>query len=793
MSLSQYLIERIAKYFRIPSEAIRMFGSANKISGINKSTLPSELIPLNAIQFSRGLLNFTHIQSNLDWIYPFWIEQQYDPSSNSFIPRAHLGLSMNVTNRNWTATGTPDNKVEPIVDSRGMVTIFKNGWSVDVLLYVEKKLFAPSKSGNTDQRILNGLPVIETSFEFSDINLTLITYADRQTLHHSISLNNNSLFEKELEVIISVRPFNPEGISLINEIIFEDDVFIINKKHRLKLPAKPFKVNCSNFNGGDSINRIIEKEDSVFISKCDIGLANASAAYNIKLSSEESCRMHTTVPIEDETNIAVEDLTSYKNYWEKLLSGGARIETPDTLLNEQIKFSLSTLLLLTDNEEITPGPFTYHQFWFRDAAYMLWALDMFGFYDYSRKVISFFNNYQTKDGYFKSQKGEWDSNGQVLWIVYRHALLSKDHHFLRDNFQSLLKGVKWIDKKRIKKERLKTEPFFGLLPEGMSAEHLGVSDYYYWDNFWSLAGIKAFIAICELLGKEHEKNYAVKLYKDYSEDVEQSINKICNKYNINVIPASASRNIDCGMIGSVPAVYPLQIYTGKNRRAFNTIKTIEEEYFINGMFFQNFIHSGMNPYLTLQIAHAYLYAGERYKFWEIIKTVTKFASSTYTYPEAINPITGGGAMGDGHHGWAAAEFALALREAFVYESDIYSEESVMVHLLRGIPIIPFKENEKYKIENAPLSSGSVTIFVDSNEEGISIRIEYAAVKKIPGEKWRIYLPGEYTNVKIEEKYAGFKYNGSSEIIIEMLPASAVIVASTHDEKFKAENKEKENS
>ena len=75
----------------------------------------------------------------------------------------------------------------------------------------------------------------------------------------------------------------------------------------------------------------------------------------------------------------------------------------------------------------------------------------------------------------------------------------------------------------------------------------------------------------------------------------------------------------------------------------------------------------MNAYLTLHVAHAYLYSGNREKYWEILVAVISNSTATFTFPEAIHPITGGGVMGDGHHGWAAAEIVLAIRDAFVYE------------------------------------------------------------------------------------------------------------------------------
>ena len=134
---------------------MQMFRASNEISGIDKKTLPVELIPLNSIQLSRGLLNFTVLQSRMDWIFPFWINRQYNPDSKSFVPRSHLGLSMNITHRNWTAVGNPECDVEPIVDPRGLVTPFKNGWSIDTWLIMDGKIFLPSASELVEQCLID--------------------------------------------------------------------------------------------------------------------------------------------------------------------------------------------------------------------------------------------------------------------------------------------------------------------------------------------------------------------------------------------------------------------------------------------------------------------------------------------------------------------------------------------------------------------------------------------------------------------------------------------------------------
>ena len=187
----------------------------------------------------------------------------------------------------------------------------------------------------------------------------------------------------------------------------------------------------------------------------------------------------------------------------KIIAAGAKIETPDNNINSLFNFSTATLLMLLDKDSITPGPFTYHQFWIRDAVFMLNALDKLGYSGLTIPVINWFKKYQNKKGYFRSQQGEWDSNGQVLWCIYHHAVLTNNFELLESNFNSLWKGTKWIDKSRLRNKKFVGKPYFGLLPAGMSAEHLGLVDYYYWDNFWSLSGLKSFEAIC--VNSPHER------------------------------------------------------------------------------------------------------------------------------------------------------------------------------------------------------------------------------------------------------------------------------------------------
>jgi hypothetical protein len=92
---------------------------------------PIELLRAGVVFHARGLINSRVIQHNLDWVWPYWIERQFNPHDESFIPRAFSITHINLTCRNWTAIGYPDCQELSIVDPRGLLTPFLDGWSLD--------------------------------------------------------------------------------------------------------------------------------------------------------------------------------------------------------------------------------------------------------------------------------------------------------------------------------------------------------------------------------------------------------------------------------------------------------------------------------------------------------------------------------------------------------------------------------------------------------------------------------------------------------------------------------------
>lgn len=779
MNPGKFIITIIARALKIPTLAMDMFSASNRASGLSTRTLPTELIPMNSIQFSRGLLNFTLLQCLRDWVLPFWAERQYDPLSASFVPRSHLGLSINVTHRNWTAVGSPDCPIEPIVDPRGLVTPFRDGWSIDVWFMIDGVTFFPSQSWSCQQELVDHLPIVKTIHEYGAFRFELFTFTSKDLLQHRVEISNLDDAVHECMAGFALRPFNPEGISLVHTLRYDlqKNCFIINDKEKLALLLQPDIIHCSDFLKGDCARLLpsLPKPVPSTMVTCANGMANAFAGFLLSVAAGATQSIQCTIPLQSSGAecAPISSISSVQDEWNGLLSRGLKISTPDDRINALLKASIASVLLLHDGKEITAGPLTYHQFWFRDAAFMLNALDKFGHHSFSRSVIYSFPSRQDPSGFFRSQQGEWDSNGQALWTVQQHMLYHNDLQFLAELFPSLVKGTEWIGRTRLTAARYNSQPYFGLMPAGLSSEHLGLADHYFWDNVWSIAGIESFIWICSKLGKEKEKAAAEALRSAYTADLEAAIARVQQKYQISEIPATPTRGLDCGMIGSCCFWYPLQALPAHDERMAATMATLMNRFTVRGLFFQDFVHSGMNPYLTLQMAQAWLYAGERTRFWILLNNVISHASSTLNYPEAIHPQTGGGAMGDGHHGWVSAEILHAFHDAFILVRKNRSMEPELT-LLAGIPASWFEKGKSFAIRNAPVPHGllSCEISTESTETIISLHGEMEAGR--PSLIMTFHLPFIFKELYIDGKRQAFKADNRGESSFILRSGSAYI-------------------
>ena len=276
------------------------------------------------------------------------------------------------------------------------------------------------------------------------------------------------------------------------------------------------------------------------------------------------------------------------------------------------------------------------------------------------------------------------------------------------------------------------------MPSGFSAEHLGPNDFYYWDDFWAVAGLKSAAFLCARYEDNSEAANFERKADELAGSIDQSLKKVEERLERPAMPASPYRRLDAGAIGSLAAGYPLRLFKQNDPRILDTADFLMKNCLVHGGFFHDMTHSGVNPYLTLHLTQVLLRAGDP-RYFGLMTAVAKLASPTGQWPESVHPRTAGGCMGDGQHVWAAAEWVLIIRNCFV------REEGNRLILCSGIPRTWLEKNQTVTFGPAPTSFGDIQISVKPQEQ--SVLVEWQGIWLAKEPPIDIQLPG-FKNVRI---------------------------------------------
>jgi hypothetical protein len=656
------------------------------------------------------------------------------------VPRAFSATHVNLTHRNWTAVGVPGVDMLPIVDPAGLLTPLLDGWSLDAWVVPDEgEALLPSRCRRLEQELVLGENVsVRTWAARGGLELTTRAWMEVHGGQAVCVMEVAGVLDRPGWVVVSVRPANPEGVSFIHRIRSEADgrSWRIGREASVRFDRAPDRAVFSDYRGGDVLLRVrgggpepgrgagsggaglqpgASPQPAV---ECDVGLATGAAMFR---AHDGGIGAVVRVPLGD---VGAVDESAFgpgrwrlprlgrrgprshaagggtggagggagypdsaAGAWSEAMEGACRLDIPDERMKFLYDAAVRTLVLHSPGD-VYPGPYTYKRFWFRDAAFILEALMAVGLHRRAERVLQTYPDRQQVSGYFRSQEGEWDSNGEAIWTLHRYQQLTGralDERLER----SVKRGAEWIIRKRLPGDL--GRPHAGLMPAGFSAEHLGPNDFYYWDDFWSVAGLES---AAELLGGSGpvsdrpspdsgavggavgEGGALAQRYLaeagDLREAIDASIGQTQPGREGLGVPASPYRRMDSGAVGSLACGYPLTLWAPDDPRLLATARFLREKCFVNGGFFQDMIHSGINAYLTLHVAQVLLRAGDP-EFFALIEAVAGLASPTGQWPEAIHPLTGGGCMGDGQHVWAAGEWVLMLRNCFVREEELRGE------------------------------------------------------------------------------------------------------------------------
>ena len=549
---------------------------------------------------------------------------------------------------------------------------------------------------------------------------------------------------------------NPNGVNDVNQY----------------LSSSPF-VDLA---AGRALNGTAESSDQLS------GLCSAAFLWPFDVSGEEFA-LDFWLPVDDFRDPGdFADLTAQPaatfeqanlDFWHQKLDGaGMQAALPPLVqhLWAQFRSCRADLLILADDGEIHPGPTIYDSFWIRDSSVEAIACALAGDTGLAGSQLGKHHLavFQTRTdwigparayGFFGGQHEqdnfEWDANGEALWAFGKFDRIQGPSAAFgaKVYWPYVLQGARWIRDNRAPD---------GIMLSGWSAEHLGDKNQpHYWDDLWCLAGLYEAARIAERIGAaEVAELWAAfdTLKAATAESIRWVLTQQRNEGQWETYVPSGpggDRGLFSTIIGAVAYFHPTRLYYGAKLGddidlAFRlTLETIWS-HFVEGGFRHDKSWQAYGPYLTLQLAHAFLLLGDLDRMDQLLGWVIgnaafakvsrydgateqwQVTTGTWNEQHAYTVADNFTAMpfhvwymGDMPHGWAAAEFMLLLREILFFEAgeddnrQLYIAPGVLPRWLSG------NGGHSITVTNAATTYGTVfgyTLAHDESNKKIRIDI-----------------------------------------------------------------------
>ncbi|WP_447041570.1 hypothetical protein [Streptomyces sp. DSM 118878] len=529
---------------------------------------------------------------------------------------------------------------------------------------------------------------------------------------------------------------------------------------------------------GGKLNGALQAQDQI------AGLCSAAFAWPFRVVDDEVFELDVRLPVDLYSGAAdLAEITAppagdleeaNRGFWTTKLTGqGLQPGLPRGVahLTDLFREARSQLLILSDGGEIHPGPTVYDSFWIRDSSVEATACSLVG--DAALAEHQLGTHYPLKfnrgtgrigpcaeygfyGGPHERDDREWDSNGQALWAIGRFDRTRGRAASFGTRLYTpyVIDGARWLRDNR---------DAYGLLHSGWSAEHLGERDKpHYWDDLWALAGLYEAARLAERIGSPDVPELWA-AFDDVKRATAASIRWVLEEQRrrgawetyIPTGPGDVGR-LDSTMIGAAAFFHPLRLHMGSklgpdiDRAARWTLDTMYA-HFVSGGYRHEAAWNAFGPYLTTQLAHAYLLAGDPGRMDELLGWIVGSA-----FPRTEERAVALGAwneqhaftiasdfhevpsrhwyMGDIPHGWAAAEYLLLIRDILLFEADedhdphLYVAPGVRPHwvpdgdtvVVEAAPTL-FGEPFGYRLAH---DAGRRTVTVDVTEAPERVRYVY---------------------------------------------------------------------
>lgn len=404
-------------------------------------------------------------------------------------------------------------------------------------------------------------------------------------------------------------------------------------------------------------------------------------------------------------------------YWKGALSTAAHIDVPCPKARDALLAAHVCQLIANDHGEVHGGEGFYDEFYIRDGAYQVMELEEAGLWDAARRAVELYLPRQRTDGRFESQKGQFDANGQAVWVLWQYYKMTDDLAWLGNVYPKMRHAADWTMKAR----RLAPADsiFAGVLPNAVA------DGEYLWDgkhhivgyDFWNLRGILCTADAARMLGRKDEADALMKEAALYRE----ALDAAWKKTGLPHFPPSWEQ---AGTHwGNTETLWPTAIFGRDDPRIGALSKHVRDVFhggFIEGTIQWHGHAPAIHPYMGAYTTMTDLTLGKHAEvvadfYWYLLHS-----TAAHAFPEGIYPKKREAWNDTIPHVTGACNYAIMLRHMLVHE------EGGELHLLKAVPDWWLDNGQEIRLERLPTHFGVMGMVVRGRTGGVEITLDKPA-------------------------------------------------------------------
>lgn len=599
---------------------------------------------------------------------------------------------------------------EGLLGVDGALEVDKGAFSIEPFLFADGKLITWNDVESSQELEKGYLPLPSVFWRQDALALKITAFADHEALYARYRVENGGTERVRPRLFLALRPFqvNPPwqalnmigGATRIGSLRQDGRSIRVNEERSVVPLTPPQHFGAVMFDQGSITDWLQEGKVPAETAVVDpVGYASGALEYELDLPPGASREIYLAMPFrapeslletlnglgQDASALGRSRLRDAFNEWNaRLLRAEFNVPPMARKFTDTLKSNLAWIFINRDGAAIQPGSRTYARSWIRDGALTSSALLGMGYTEEVRRFIEWYAGHQFADGKIPcciDRRGpdsvpENDSHGQFIYAIAEYYRYTRDIGFIQEMWPRIVKTMAYIESQRglrlTEEYRNDGEKriFYGLLPESISHEGYSARPVHaYWDDFWTLRGIKDAAMLAKLVMDEGHSEHYAKLRDDFARDLYASIKNVMRKHKTAFIPASAE------LADFDPNAVAMFVTSGgemANLPQAALAKTFDEwwDYFLKRRD-GKIEWSAYTPY-EIRMVEAMVHLGQRERALELLNYLMKnqLPAAWNQWTEVVwrdpkTPMF----IGDMPHTWIGAEYVRALRSLFAYERE----------------------------------------------------------------------------------------------------------------------------